>query len=74
MTLLRKVTLTFEDKPDGKVSVTSDPSFETMCQMEISGHGLSSANGYALVAINAIRNASKSKEIDNKVYIPRIGK
>lgn len=73
-TLLRTVTLTFTDTPDGKVKVVSDPSFETMCQMEISGHGLSSANGYALLAINAIRKAAKSKDIDQKVFIPRIGK
>lgn len=74
MSLLKTVTLTFQDKPNGQVGVVSDPSFETMCQMEISGQGLSSACGYALVAINAIRKAAKSKDIDNTVYIPRTGK
>lgn len=59
---MAKVTMVFEDKLDGKVSVTADPSFETMVQMELSGHALSSAHGYAILAINAIRKSSQKEK------------
>ena len=68
------VTITVEDSPNGKVKVVADPSFETMAKMEISGHGLSSAHGYALVAINAIRKMSKEQSNDLIVSLPKIGR
>lgn len=69
---MAKVTITFEDSPNDKVKVVSDPSFETMAKIEISGNGLSSSHGYALTAINAIREASK-KEGSLIVGLPKIG-
>lgn len=72
---MAKITITFEDQATGGVSVVSDPSFETMMKMDLSGHDLTSAHGYALLAINAIRNKSKDEsERNNIIKIPRLRK
>ena len=71
---MAKVTITFEDSPNDKVKIVSDPSFETMAKMEISGNGLSSAHGYALTAINSIRAASKKQDNSLIVELPKIGR
>lgn len=68
-----KITLTLQDKPDGGVEVISNPSFETMAQMINSGHDISSAQAYALTAINAIKKASKNQDpASNLIYIPKV--
>lgn len=69
---MAKIILTIEDGPGGKVRVTSNPSFETLMKKHRSGHELTSADGYALRAINAIMAESKSKE-PTKILIPRLG-
>lgn len=69
---MAKVTLTIEDLPDGKVKVTSDPKMEVLIKMEVSGYGLSSAEGYAFACLNKIREISKSNSADNKIIIPRL--
>ena len=71
---MAKITITIEDKPNGTVSVQATPNFETMMKMEVSGHTLTSAHGYALLALNAIRNESKKKDPRNRILVPRIGR
>ena len=71
---MARVTITIEDSPDGKVKIVSDPSFDTIAKMEISGHSLSAAHGYALVCINAVRKVSKEMANELKVFLPRIGR
>jgi hypothetical protein len=68
---MAKITITLEDHLD-KVKVVSDPNFETMIKMEVSGTALTSAHGYAIAALNAIRAHSKAPG-PSKILIPRIG-
>jgi len=68
---MAKVTMTFEDTGRGTVRIVSDPNFETMMKMEVSGQGLTSAHGYAIAAMNALRK--KSKEVkDSGIIIPKL--
>lgn len=66
---MAKITITFEDKPEGGVRVVSDPTFETMMKMNNSGHALTSAHGYALAAINKILELSKRQNAGNSLLI-----
>jgi hypothetical protein len=59
---MAKVTITIEDKPDGKVNTVCEPSFEIMMQMLTSGHQLTSAQGYAVHCLNALRHASQKMQ------------
>jgi hypothetical protein len=56
-----KCTITIEDLPGDKVKIVVDPSFETICKMEVSGHQLTSAQGYALALMNRAREIGKEK-------------
>lgn len=69
---MAKIEIVIEDTGDGKVKVTSNPSMETMIKMDISGHKLSSAHGYAYACLNEIRRISKSSDPTNKIIIPRL--
>jgi hypothetical protein len=71
---MAKVTISIEDLPNGKVRAVSTPSFEQLIKGEIAGSDLTSAQGYALKAMNAIREVSKSNEPTNKILIPKIGR
>jgi hypothetical protein len=70
-----KVTFTIEDNLEtGKVNVVSDPSFETMCKMDLSGEKLTAAHGYALFCINQLRKESQSRSPIIRANIPTIGR
>ncbi len=69
---MAKVTMTFEDKEGGGVSVVADPSFEVLMAMHMSGHEWTSAQSYAIYAINKIREESKA-QTPTRILIPRIG-
>lgn len=72
---MAKITITFEDAPEGKVRVQSDPSFETMAKMDLSGTPLTSAQGYAIHALNAIRKAAKDEaQKQLNILIPKVGR
>lgn len=68
------VTITIEDTHDGKVKTVCTPNFETMMQMNASGHELTAAHGYALRALNALIQASKDNDPTLNVRIPIIGR
>lgn len=69
---MAKIIITIEDNEiTGGVKVVSNPTFETMAMMDRSGAGLTSAHGYALAAINKIREVSKAQG-PNKVLIPKV--
>lgn len=70
---MAKVTITIEDLPVSGVSVTVDPTCETLIQKQVSGHGMSSAEAYALFAARQLREESK-RQGPSKIYIPRIGR
>lgn len=70
---MAKVIIEIEDKIiEGKVKTTLTPSVEDLLKKLDSGHGLTSAEGYALVAANAIREASNSVD-PMRIPIPRLG-
>jgi len=69
---MAKITITIEDRNDGTVKVVSDPSVETLFKMDLSGHNLTSAHGYALSCLNKIRQISKEKSSENKIFIPKL--
>lgn len=69
-----KITITVEDLPAGGVKIQAEPNFQTMVQMEVSGHGLSPAHGYAMAMLNRAREVSKSNDPRIKILIPKIGK
>ena len=70
---MAKIIITIEDSTAGKVKVVSDPNFETMMKMHVSGAGLTAAHGYAFCALNAIREEAK-KQTPLRIKIPRIGR
>jgi hypothetical protein len=70
---MAKVTITIEDTFDGKVKVISNPNFETMAKMDLSGDNLTAAHGYALLALNEIRKESKKRE-PTLIKIPGLGR
>jgi hypothetical protein len=71
---LAKITITIEDIGNNQVRVVATPNFETMMKMDISGERLTSAHGYALLALNKIREKSKDESLMNKILIPGIGR
>lgn len=66
------IIITIEDTADGKVCTRCSPSAEEMFQMMQSGSDLTSAHGYAMTALNAIREAAKSPESQLKIFVPRV--
>ena len=68
-----KITITIEDQPGNQVKVEVDPTCETMIQKHVSGHGLSSAESYALFVARQLREESK-RQGPTPIYIPRIGR
>lgn len=67
---MAKITLTVEDLPNGKVEVRMEPSFETLMKMDISGHKLTSAHGYAMRMALEARKVSKEQGNGNIIKIP----
>lgn len=70
---MAKVVITFEDRPEGGVKVVGEPNFETMMMMLQSGHSLTPAQGYAIFALNQVREESK-RSTKLPIYIPRVGR
>lgn len=71
---MARIVITVEDQPDGTVKVAAEPNFMQMAQMNSSGHSLTSAHGYAMRALNAIREASREQSNRLGIIIPRIGR
>lgn len=69
---MAKVTITFEDQPDGKVKVVCEPSFEQMMQFLVSGSELTASQGYAVNALNSVRQAAQTQKDKLAVTIPII--
>ncbi len=69
---MAKIVIEIEDKPGNKVSVKATPNFETMCKIDNSGNTLTSAHGYAMLALRAIRDESKKNDPRTKILIPRV--
>lgn len=69
---MARIVITVEDMPDGTVKTVMDPPFATLMQMNASGHTLTSAHGYALRAVNAIRDAAKDQSNTLGLIIPKV--
>ena len=70
---MAKITITIEDLPVSGVSVTVDPTCETLIQKHISGNGMTGAEAYALYAARQLREEAK-RQGPSQIYIPRIGR
>ncbi len=65
---MSKIIVTIEDKPDGNVSITANPTFETLAMKVDSGETITSGEAYALFALRKIREASRKQgEIQHKI-------
>lgn len=65
------VKITIEDTPQG-VKTTLDPNYETLAMKLTQGQsGLTAAEGYAIVAANAIRTESKRRDSKMNIIIPK---
>lgn len=70
---MAKVVITIEDMAFSRgVKVVAEPNFETMMQAHLSGHELTAAHGYALAALNKIRDVSKKMKHEIVAPIPKI--
>lgn len=67
------ITIKIEDLPEGGVKITSDPNFETMMKIEISGNEFTSAHGYAFSLLNYARKLGRDND-PMKLLVPRIGR
>ena len=67
---MAKIQIIIEDAPDDKVKLTMIPSMETVFKMIESGETMTSAHGYAVRAVNSVKEASDDLA-PNKIYIPR---
>jgi hypothetical protein len=70
---MSKITITIEDRPEGGVKITSDPNFETMMKIQISGNEFTSAHGYAFALLNHARKLGRDND-PMKLLVPRIGR
>ncbi len=70
---MAKIIIEIEDREDGKVTVTSNPNFETMMAMDTSGHSLTAGHGYALMMLNTVWRESK-KVTSSVLHLPRLGR
>lgn len=70
---MAKVVIEIEDKENGRVSIVAKPNFLEMMMKENSGHGLTSAEAYAVFMLNQVRKEAKSNE-PTAILIPRLGK
>lgn len=67
---MAKITITIEDVGE-RVRVTADPTFEMMMKKNLQGGQWTSAEGYALLALNTLRDESKSRT-PTKIIIPKL--
>jgi len=68
---MAKITITIEDIFDDKVKIVCEPNFMTMMSIHVSGNQLKASHGYAICALNAIRDESKKRGPQN-IIIPRL--
>jgi hypothetical protein len=68
---MAKIVITIEDKPNDKVKVVSEPSFETIAKMTVSGEEMTSAHGYAIRCINAVMAESKAQN-PGMIILPKV--
>lgn len=70
---MAKITITIEDTATGGVKIVSDPTFETMAKMIVSGSSdHTSAHGYALSMIKTAREVSKDAGPTQKIWLPKV--
>lgn len=67
---MAKIIIELEDKLDGNVKVTANPTFETMAMKVDSGGDMTAAETYALMVLRKIRETSKKLDrFDHKLTI-----
>lgn len=72
---MAKVVFTLEDKPDGTVKCTLEPTGETLLK-KIASHGpesLTAAEGYAMFLVNRLRDEAKRQGASRIIVpVPRV--
>ena len=59
---LSEVTIVLKDLPNGQVDIKITPNIAKMIQIEVSGAGLTAAEGYAFLAYNTISKESRGND------------
>lgn len=62
--MMKKLTITIEDTADGGVFITGEPSLEVLVERAAVPHQLTSAEGYAMTAWLALRQAAEAAAKD----------
>lgn len=70
---MAKITIVIEDIPQGKIKVTCDPPVVKIMHRHLSGYEMTGAHGYALCALNAVREESR-KRGQGKILLPHPGR
>lgn len=70
---MSKVTMTIEDLPGGGVKIVCEPSFEQMMMKGNQAGNFTSAEGYAIFALNQLRAESK-KQSPTRLIIPKLAR
>lgn len=68
---MSKVTFTIEDLPENKLKFVSDPSFETIMKMHLSGETLTPAHNMAVTCMRILHSESKKNE-PTKLWVPKL--
>lgn len=68
-----KIIITLEDRFDGGVKVTTNPSLEEIAKTKLSGHDHTSAQAYAMFVMLRLRDAAQEQNKQKiKVGIPKL--
>lgn len=68
---MAEVTIVVKDIPGGKVAYTTIPSPDELLAKHKSGHGLSAAEGYAICALNKIKEISEvNRPKPSNIWVP----
>jgi hypothetical protein len=59
---MSKIVITIEDQPGNRVAIHCKPLAQEMIQAAANGHSMTSAEGYALLMLRAVREESKRME------------
>lgn len=73
---MSQITITLIDRPGNRVEVKVNPLAQTLIEAAANGHTMTSAEGYALLAIRAIREESQRMQQRGEkgmiIQIPRL--
>lgn len=69
---MSKIVITVHDKANGGVSISAEPSYETLAKKINAGHELTPAETYVLGMLNRAREIGQSKSSKIITKLPRV--